>query len=103
MDACLLVNLFHQWCALNGMAMNEVKTKFIVVSNKIDITIDIIVNETRIEESKVLKYPGVWLDSDLSFGTHIDNCTSKISKGIFVLRYFKKFCQLNILMLIIIH
>lgn len=58
----------------------------------------LLVEQLRIEESEVLKYLGVWIDNDLRFSVHVENCISKISKGIFVLRYFKKFCQHSLLM-----
>ena len=54
--------------------MNDEKTEFIVWSQKQlakCTTTSIDVNNTKVRTSKVVKYLGTWMDSNLTFKDHI--------------------------------
>ena len=64
------------WMDQNCLWMNSYKTKFILIGSKQRLTkcetdiIDIIVEPVKL--SKCIKYLGAWIDSQLSFKTHIN-------------------------------
>ena len=59
------------WMEVNRLWMNEGKTEFIMFGTKKQLdkctTTSIDVNNTEVRMSKVVKYFGMWMDSNLNF------------------------------------
>jgi hypothetical protein len=70
---------FYKWLCLNKLTLNTGKTKFMLFSKKTHPTNpEILINGEPIERVDEIKYLGVIIDKNLSFGSHID----KTAKGL---------------------
>ena len=87
-DLQIDVNNVLEWCKRNNMVLNENKTKGILIGtsqrlSRCQSTLEIAVNNHKIECSEYEKLLGINIDQCLSFVKHIDyvcqNLTSKIS------------------------
>ena len=91
----------QQWCLVNGMVINEKKTKSMVVSTyqkaaKIGST-DLFVkhNGSVLKSVRWEKVLGLIIDNHLSWEAHIDELTSNLSKTIALFRRIKIYLPLN--------
>lgn len=89
-----LVNLM-KWLNNNGLHINTNKTKFMVIQNKYNLIEtenqpDIVINNSKIEQVREIKYLGVIIDENLSFSNHAVYITNKISKKVNLLRRIGK-------------
>ena len=86
------------WLAQNKLTLNLQKTKCMILSSKQRtpktplniITNDMYGNPTRVEEVDSFKYLGVWIDKNLSWSSHIDHISKKISQRLGVLSRCRK-------------
>ena len=80
------------WSCANNMKVNASKTKLMNISfskTKKEYP-PIYINGVEIEVVNRIKVLGVFLESDLSWKTHVEFITKKASKNIFLLSQFKK-------------
>jgi hypothetical protein len=76
----------ENWARENKIQFNENKSKVLMVTTKTsrdNITLNIYLNNKRLEQVYELKYLGIYFDSRLTFDRHIDytagKCTPIIS------------------------
>ena len=77
------------WLNLNKLSLNLKKTHFIIFSRKrekVDVTENVIVNNSIIDRIDKTKFLGVIIDQHLSFLSHISYLKGKVARGIGILR-----------------
>ena len=79
-----IINI-RKWLDLNKLSLNVAKTQFLVFDTLEDsdcIKIEIGDETIGIDECKVVKYLGLFLDNKLSFSSHIEHIKKKVVKRI---------------------
>ena len=78
------------WIQANSLGLNVHKTEYMVIGShqklKISQPIDLRLNDTPIARVKSYKYLGVTIDTNLSWSTHTDVLSNKVSSRIGLLR-----------------
>ena len=76
-----------QWIETNKLSLNIKKTQFMLFHGKriVDHVPNIVINGIAISSTKSIKFLGVMVDDKLSWKTHIDYISNKVSKSIGVL------------------
>ena len=75
----VLENLKHymkillKWFRINSLQANSGKFQFIILGKKNRNSVNLIINSTKIEESKKVVLLGITIDNLLTFSEHIDN------------------------------
>ena len=75
----VLENLKHymkillKWFRINSLQANPGKFQFIILGKKNRNSVNLIINSTKIEESKKVVLLGITIDNLLTFSEHIDN------------------------------
>ena len=69
----------HAWFCANKLLLNEDKTQRAVFSMR----------DLGDVSSKTVKFLGVWLDSRLQWGAHVEDTAKKLNKSLFALRNLK--------------
>ena len=91
----------HDWLNSNKISVNITKTKFIVFTYRGTVEIPIVrFGSGLIEQTTCVKFLGVFLDSHLSFGLHVDYLCSRISKTVGVLYRLKNSLPFGVLRLL---
>ena len=92
------------WFNVNKLTLNTKKTKSVIFSSRnkvIDTTgLKLTINGNIIEQVPEIKFLGVFLDQHLSFKSHIDYVTVKMSRAIGMLNRLKYFIPNNVLLTI---
>ena len=91
------------WLEGNKLSLNVAKTQSMILGvqlrslgqNNDTASPDFQINEDRIAFKSNVKYLGVQIDSQLSWEEHITVALSKISRGVGMLKYSKKFLSLE--------
>ena len=83
----------ENWISENKLTTNYKKSAFMVISNTPNPNSDfqISINHNFIDRTNTVKYPGVYLNSDFFWKTHIDYLAKRLSKVcgiIYKLRHF---------------
>ena len=97
----------NAWLRLNRLSLNTAKTKTMLFGSvqKLAKTqqtqLDIVINNTTLEQTSWIKYLGVYIDSHLKWVDHINHTSSKISKQIGVLNRIKHFLPTDTLNLLV--
>jgi hypothetical protein len=74
------------WASENKMKFNESKSKVTLITRKrIQDDINILLNNRRLVQVKVIKYLGIHFDSKLTFHSHIDYISEKSRKLVYML------------------
>lgn len=103
-DIFIILNVLLQWCNLNLIEMNFVKTDFIIVKrglrafNPTNINFRVIIDSIEIERVSSLKYLGLMCDDKLTFNDHVDIICGKVCSSLFLLKTLAKFCPISILL-----
>ena len=90
------------WLAANKLSLNVKKSNFLHFHHgkTKKPTINLKLNEVSVDEKKVTKYLGTFIDDKLTWKTHIEHVRAKMSKGtgmISKIRYYvNKTCLLNL-------
>lgn len=94
------LNNIEMWTQANKMAINEDKTKAMLVVGKrlrkregISETLDINLNNKTIEQVRHHKLLGVELDGNLDFSEHIESLCRKLSKRIGLLKHISPYLK----------
>ena len=70
-----------QWLSSNKLTLNIKKSKYMIISNKRNISkLSININSSPLEECEHYKYLGVIIDKKLNWAKHVEQITQKISK-----------------------
>ena len=70
------------WLASNKLTLNVKKSKFMIVTRKRDVPdLSIRINNVPLEQCDSYKYLGVMIDKDLSWKSHVEYISPKISKA----------------------
>ena len=92
------------WCKCNKLTINLDKTNFIIIKNRqnpFSFPSNVIkISNSTIEEASKIKFLGVTIDRNLSFGNHIYNLTSKIRPYVGLLYRCSEFLPKRILVLL---
>ena len=75
----------HTWLIVNRLSLNIAKTNFVIFhpyNKPLNKKITIKIYKNAISEKDHVKYLGILIDSTLTWRTHIDNLSSKLSKNI---------------------
>ena len=79
------------WLASNKLTLNVKKSKFMLVTNKLNIPdFCVKINDSPLEICKSYKYLGVVIDNKLKWDAHIKYISTKISKACGALARLKK-------------
>ena len=76
------------WLQINRLSLNLNKTHFILFQRKrvkISLSVDLIINNVKIDMIKKTKFLGVIIDQNLSFQSHINYIKGKVAHGIGIL------------------
>ena len=81
-----------QWCDRNKMAINEKKTKEMIINfaKKHDPIPDLVINKEKIERVTSSKLLGLIISSNLSWEEHVNAITSRASQRLYFLRLLKR-------------
>lgn len=83
-----------------NLLLNSNKTNFIVFHTRQDRnkqTQTVKINSNEISQVKYTKFLGLIVDETLTWNSHVENLTHKISSGIYILRNFANLCSIDIL------
>ena len=97
------LQIISDWFRANKMALNETKTKFIIFHNsynKPPPKFTIILNDTELERVEHTKFLGVLIQENLSWKTHIDHVSSRVSKATAILAKLKHYLPKYVLTII---
>ena len=78
-----------KWLKLNKLSLNVSKTHFMLFKRKrkvVDFSPSLFIDSQPISQVSQTKFLGVYIDEHLTWEAHIDNISSKIAKGIGILR-----------------
>ena len=90
----------NTWLACNKLSLNIDKTNYVIFhppQKKLPFHIQILINNKIVKQEKIIKYLGIFIDSHLSWKTHILHISKKVSRGIGVLSKLRHFTNTEIL------
>ena len=90
----------HDWLCLNRLSLNISKTNFVIfhaINKPKTYSVTLLINKHAINETNLVKYLGILIDSQLTFKNHIDELTKKISRATGVLYKLRPFVTTKIL------
>ena len=90
----------YQWFLLNKLTINLDKTNYVFRPHNLNIdtsSLNITLNDHKIQNVKFTKFLGVTIDEHLSWKYHVNDIACKISRVIGVLNRLKGFLPLHIL------
>ena len=90
----------NTWLACNKLSLNIDKTNYVIFhppQKKLPFHIQILINNKIVKQEKSIKYLGIFIDSHLSWKTHISHISKKVSRGIGVLSKLRHFTNTEIL------
>ena len=67
------LKILLKWFRINSLQANPGKFQFIILGKKNRNSVNLIINSTKIEESKKVVLLGITIDNLLTFSEHIDN------------------------------
>ena len=93
-------NLSHinRWLSANKLHLNIGKTKYMILSIKEkpqDLNLNI--GNSCIERTAVQKFLGIYIDDRINFGEHTSKISTKLSRGVGILRKMKQIVPRNVL------
>ena len=98
-----------KWLRNNKLSLNTVKTEFMIIGtlprlNQLDSSPEstpyvIVVDGQEVKRVKLVKYLGLMVDDKLVCDQHIDYISSKIIRGIGVLKRIRHFVPMDSLLL----
>ena len=103
------ISLIFNWFSLNKLSINADKTRLILfTSAHKEKTIDkiitnsdlkIVINDIQIARCKTIQYLGIYIDSNLSYKSHIEFLIGKISKQIGIIGKLRHYIPIHLLIL----
>lgn len=85
--------VLEQWFKSNLLTLNTDKTKYMTIANrnKTIKELNIKINNNKIEPTTNYKYLGIWIDSQLSWNTHVEKITKKLNPLIGAIRRISRY------------
>ena len=90
----------YDWLAVNKLSLNVSKTKFMVFhhpNKRLPQNFEIKINNTLIERAREFCFLGLTINEHLTWKTHINKISNKVSKYTGILNKLKQFLPQNIL------
>ena len=97
-DVYVLIHYFLQWCDFNGLNVNTEKTNLMIINCSLLPNPTVLLGNIVLNEVSKFKHLGFVLDNELKMSDHLCELKTKLSKAIFVLNYFVKFCDVKLLL-----
>lgn len=99
-NADIAVKDISKYCLENGLILNPNKTELISFSTKdLNKSLLVRINNKTIEQSSVVKYLGVYIDSKLTWSNQIDFILKKLTTHCYVLWQLRFKVDLNLLLI----
>lgn len=93
-DTYVLVNRVANYFHNIGMVINSLKSQYIIFKTKTQNNsnnyIDIFLDDNKLEEVESTKFLGVTVDSRLNWNEHIDQLSTKLASGLYIIRNISK-------------
>lgn len=101
-DAYILLNLLNQWCILNCIDINKMKTQFLLMNLKPNLKFEfnILLDDVFVERVMVLRYLGMELDEKANFQMHVSKVCKKLNSALFIIKHLSKFSDRELLLLV---
>lgn len=96
-DSCeTVLGELINWFNANGLVLNLEKTKLLVFgSNLVPTTVK--VKDITLSNVSDCRLLGITIDSNLQWGSHLSEVSTKLNRGLYVLRKMKKSCDISVL------
>ena len=98
------LNLITDWLCLNKLSLNAKKTKMMIFhhrqKNISKIDLQLFINNTRIDQVKEFDFLGITIDECMTWNSHVNKISGKISRVNGVLSRLKRFVPSNTLKMI---
>lgn len=97
----LEINKILKWLQINKLTLNIKKTHFMIFRStrkKLSITEKLLINGQEIELVQFTKFLGIYIDSRLTWGKHIDYIKGKVARSIGILCKARKYLNKTTLM-----
>ena len=97
----ILENLKHdmkillKWFSINSLQANPGKFQFMILGGKNRNSVKLIINSTKIEETKKVVLLGITIDNPLTFNEHIDNLCRTANYKLHALGRIRKYLSLE--------
>lgn len=91
---------FDEWFRANKLSLNTNKTNYMIFRGKKSKTyeLDLKIKDTKIEQVQFTKFLGLVVDSKLQWGEHFKVTSTKIARGIGIIRRMRKIFPMKILL-----
>ena len=88
----------NKWLSVNKLHLNIGKTKYMIFSIK-DKPPDqnLVIGNSQIERTKVQKFLGIYIDDKITFREHTNKISTKLSRGVGLLRKMKQIVPRHVL------
>ena len=72
------------WLRANKLSLDISKSKYMLIStsNKLKVNLDIKIGNISLKQSEFVKYLGIYIDQNLTWKSHINYISKKISKSV---------------------
>ena len=99
------LQIIYDWLVVNKLSLNTSKTKYMIFhfpQRKItnDHIPDLIINNKSLTKVEKFKFLGIHLDSNLTWGHHINEISKKNSKTVGILSILKHYIPTHILLML---
>ena len=92
------IRSMQNFCESTGLALNNVKTDLLFfTTKKPDYNLLVKINNRSVKQNNSVKFLGVYMDSLLNWGTHVDFLNHKLSTHCFVIWQLRSFVNIHIL------
>jgi len=95
------LNHISNWMKINKLTINYKKTEYIIATNKKSKpTLNLKIDENKINQITSIKYLGVIIDDTLKWKPQVEKICSKLASGCWALYQVRKFVNQKTLMMI---
>ena len=94
------LKLLYEWLCANRLSLNVDKTEFIIFrppKTKLDNRVILKLYNTKIHESRKIKYLGLIMDDRLTWKFHINELCKKLGRSVGMLYKLRHLCPANVL------
>ena len=94
------LNNIHSWLCANKLSLNIEKSNFVLFHSrqkKVSTDFELTLNNKRLKQESSIKYLGIYIDSFLSWKTHVVYISKKIKRNIGILCKLRYYVQTDIL------
>jgi hypothetical protein len=88
-----------EWLDKNKLTLNTKKTKFMLFGTRRRLSkckdVNLFLDDDKIERVQCFKYLGIWMDENMSFNSHVEKLSKKISSRIGMISRATKYLTLE--------